>query len=150
MGKIEMKEMKEMEEEEEEEEEEEIIQNEEPLQPINDVFKKLVLNTKKTLYKNIILAPSLNTKNAQDNKLLVLYLKKLTSIHLLCLDVQYRILSDEELNKVLKKYPNEARIAIKDMIKWLMIFFSKNNLVDILPYTDYLETQLHRHPLVQK
>lgn len=132
------------------EEEEEDIRNEEPLHPIESEFKNLVLLIKKKLYKNIIFGPTLHTKEAQDNKLLVIYLKKLTSLHLLCNRIQYNPLSDAEINTILKEYPAETRPIIKRLIHWITTFFNKNNVVDILPYTDYLETHLHRHPLLQK
>ena len=137
------------EEEEEEEEEEDIIQNEEPLQPIDSMFNDLVLNTKKSLYKNIVLGPPLNTKKAQDNKLLVSYLQKLTSLRRLCLYVQYHTLSEKNLNKLIEEYPNETRNMIKILVQWLAVFFNKNNAGDIIRCVDPLKRKLFSHPLVQ-
>lgn len=139
----------EREKEEEEEEEEDTLQNEESLPQIDSTFNKLVLLIKKTLYKNIVLSPPLNTKKAQDNKLLVSYLEKLSSLHKLCLHVQYYTLSEKKLNEIVEKYPNETRNMIKTLIKWLMTFFSRNNISDIMPYTHYLENKLYYYPLVQ-
>jgi hypothetical protein len=136
-------------EEEEEEEEEEIIQNEEPLQPIDPTFKNLVLQTKKTLYKNIVLSPPLNTKKAQDNKLLISYLQKLTFLRKLCLHVQYHTITKKGLNKIIANYPDETHHMIKTLVQWLRIFFNKNNMATIIPVKDYLENKLYYHSLTQ-
>ena len=137
------------EEEEEEEEEEEIIQNEEPLPPIDPTFKNLLLQTKKTLYKNIVLSPPLNTKKAQDNKLLISYLQKLIFLRKLCLHVQYHTITKKELNRIIANYPNETHHMIKMLVQWLRIFFNKNNMATIIPVKDYLENKLYYHSLTQ-
>ncbi len=140
---------KERNEEEEEEEEEEIIQNEEPLQPIDSTFTTLVLNIKIALYNNIIMSPPLNTKEAQDNRLLVSYLNKLTSLRDLCLDIQYHALNEEKLNEIIKDQPTETRDMIKALVQWLIVFFNKNNIVDIIPVRDYIKNKLYYHSLVR-
>jgi len=138
-------------EEEEEEEEEETLQNEEPLPPIDPTFTDLVLKIKIALYDNIIMSPPLNTKEAQDNGLLVSYLEKLRSLRILCLNVQYHTLSEKELNKMIEiaKYPNETKDMIKALVQWLNIFFNKNNVVDIIPVRDYIKNKLYYHSLVR-
>jgi hypothetical protein len=132
------------------EEEEEIINNETAFDDIQPTFKELVLNTKRQLYDCIIKGPSIDSIAAQDNRLLIEYLTKLNLVYQLCKVLNTSDVSPAKIEKKISSFPMETRDIIKQLMAWLISFSNKNEYVDMIPYNDYLEVQLIRHPFVQK
>lgn len=132
------------------EEDEEFIYNESQFEDLQSDFKFLVLNTKRQLYDCIIKAPSINSKEAQDNRLLIEYITKLNILYQLCKALNTSTVSMKNIETKLFKFPIETRDNIKQLILWLSTFLSTNRCVDTIPYNDYLEIQLIRHPFLQK
>lgn len=116
--------------------------NETPIPDIQPTFKKLVLNAKGSLYDCIIKGPPITSNKAQDNTLLIAYLRKLNKLHICCKTIGANI--------DLLTFPIQSRDAIKELLLWLTDFSNKNEYVDIIPYYDYLEVQLIRYPFNRK
>ena len=56
----------------------------------------------------------------------------------------------EYLQKQLLSFPYQTRPMISELVHWIIVFFSKNQYVDTIPYTDYLDVHFRKHPLLQK
>ena len=136
--------------EEEEEEEEEEIYNDIPFEPVAPDCKKLVLETKRTLYNSIIFGPELTSEDAQSNELLLIYLKKMMKLYQICITIENQTITEDKLQKQLMTFPMETRNIISQLINWITVFFRKNQYVDTIPYIDYLDVHFRKHPLLQK
>jgi|UniRef100_A0A6C0BFS4 hypothetical protein len=136
--------------EEEEEKEEDDMYNDAPFEPISPDCKKLVLEVKRTLYNSIIFGPDLQSEEAQSNKLLLKYLKKMMKLYEICEIIENDTVTEEEIQKQLMTFPMKTRNIISQLINWITIFFRKNQYVDTIPYIDYLDIHFRKHPLLQK
>ncbi len=112
---------------------------------VDDEFRKKVLTAKRSLYKNIVLAPELGTKNAQNNQLLNDYVAKLNKIYILALNAK----SGRFVEGELATFPSGARDSIKDMIDCIITYFKKNNVPDTIPYEHYIRRMLHEYQFDQ-
>jgi hypothetical protein len=130
----------------EEEYNDEEVMNETPPQGVDDEFKKKVRVAKRSLYQNIVLAPQLGTKNAQNNQILNQYLNKLNSLYVMAINAQSGRFVEGELSS----FPAPTQAAIKDMIHAIMKSFKENNVPDVIPYADYIKKMLHEYQFLQK
>ena len=137
-------------EEKEELEEEEDQYNNTPFISISPECKKLVLQVKYRLYNRIIFGPVLESKKAQSNDLLLIYLKKMMRLYRLCVAIQNETMTEDIIEKKLLTFPIETRDIIRQLLQWITAFFAKNQYVDTIPILDYLDVHFHRHPLLQK
>jgi hypothetical protein len=124
----------------------EIIMNETSPQGVNEEFKKKVRSAKRSLYQNIVLAPQLGTKNAQNNNILNIYLNKLNSLYVMAINAQSGRFVESELST----FPSQSQAPIKDMIHIIITFFRENNVPDTIPHTDYIRKMLHEYQFLQK
>ena len=122
--------------------------NEAAFTGINLEFKNLVQNAKLQLYTSIVEGPPITSVDAQDNTLLIKYLKKSNRLCNMC--TRLYALSDQRLKKKLSTFPLQTHDAIKQLLNWLQAFYSNNKEVDTIPYRDYLDVQLKRYPCLQK
>ena len=123
----------------------EYIANEVPPASINDEFRNNVLNIKHILYDNTVLSPNLGTPSAQDNKLITDYLKNINQVYILCLNAQKGIVNEEDL----KRIPEKARGALKNVLNWIADYFRKNRAPDTIPYEDYINKSFKEYQFVQ-
>ena len=107
---------------EEEYDDDEIIMNETAPQGVNEEFKKKVRSAKRSLYQNIVLAPQLRTKNAQNNNILNIYLNKLNALYVMAINAQSGRFVESELST----FPSQSQAPIKDMIHIIITFFNFN------------------------
>jgi hypothetical protein len=136
--------------EEEEEKEENDMYNDTPFEQISSDCKKLVLQVKRELYTTIIFGPELKSKEAQSNELLLMYLKKMMNLYQICITIENQTITEEKLQKQLLSFPYQTRPMISELVHWISAFFRKNQYVDTIPYTDYLDVHFRKHPLLQK
>jgi len=129
----------------EEYEDDEYEQNDTPPPPLDEQFIKNVLNIKHNLYDDIILSPSLGTKEAQDNALVEKYIKQLNNVYVLTINAKKGIIDESNLTQ----YTPETREQIKSILLWISDFFKKNHISDTIPYENYLHNMLHIYPFVQ-
>jgi len=139
-----------MKEEEIQEEEEEEEYNDMPFEPVSPECKRLVLQVKHQLYQCIIFGPTLESKRAQSNDLLLMYLKKIMKLSQLCKSVQMQTMAEDVIQKKLLTFPIQVRDIIHQLLNWITVFFHKNQYVDTIPYIDYLDVHFHTYPLLQK
>lgn len=132
------------------EEDEEFIYNESQFDNLQSTFKNLVLLTKRQLYDCIIKAPAITSKEAQDNRLLIEYITKLNILYQMCNALHTGDVTMKKIESKLFKFPIDTHATIKELMIWLSTFENKNRYVDTIPYNDYLEIQLIRHPFLQK
>jgi hypothetical protein len=126
--------------------EEEYNDNEIPPEGVSEDFKKKVRLAKRSLYQNIVLAPRLGTKNAQDNQILNQYLNKLNSMYVLAINAQSGRFVEGELSS----FPAPTQAYIKDMVHAIIKSFKENNVPDVIPYRDYIRKMLHEYQFLQK
>lgn len=119
--------------------------NEIPPPDIDDDFKNNILNIKHIIYDNTILAPKLGTPNAQDNKLINLYLKNINQVYVICLKAQKGLVDSNDLTTI----PEKAREPLKIVINWLTDFFKKNRAPDTIPYENYINKSFHEYQFNQ-
>jgi hypothetical protein len=124
--------------------------NEAAFAGIQPTFKNLVKMTKQQLYTCIVKGPPITSKTAQDNRLLIEYLTKLNALYQMCQSVNTGTPNPQTLEKKLSTFPLQTQNAIKELLGWLTVFFSKNKYVDTIPYSDYLDIQLKVYPYLQK
>lgn len=124
--------------------------NDTPFADVQQPFRDLVRNAKVQLYTCIIKGPPITSKEAQDNTLLLDYLAGLNRLYQLCDGVNTHTLTAAKKEKILTTFPLQTHQPIKDLLDWLTDFFNKNQYVDTIPYSDYLEVQLRRYPFLQK
>jgi hypothetical protein len=124
---------------------EEYIINEVPPPDINDEFRKNILGIKHILYDNTVLSANLGTDRAQDNNLLVDYLRNINQVYILCLNAQKGIVNEEDL----KKIPEGVRNKVKSVLNWLADYFRKNRAPDTIPYEDYINKSFREYQFVQ-
>jgi hypothetical protein len=136
--------------EEEEEKEEDDIYNDVPFKDISPDCKKLVLEVKRKLYNSIIFGPDLKSKDAQNNDLLLIYLKMMMKLYQICIVNQNQTVKEDKLQKQLLVFPMETRDIIFQLVNWESNFFRTNQYVDTIPYTDYFDIHFRKHPLLQK
>ena len=117
---------------------------------VEPTFKELVRTTKNQLYACIVRGPSITSKKAQDNTLLIYYIRKLNDVYQLCKVLHTNTSSSAIIQKKLSTFPLQAQDSIQKLISWLIDFYHKNQYVDSIPYNDYLEVQLKRYPFLQK
>ena len=127
------------------EEDEEYEQNDTPPPPLDEEFIKSVLNIKHNLYDDIILSPSLGTKEAQDNRLIEKYIKQLNNVYVLTINAKKGVIDESNLSR----YTPKTREQIKNMLIWISEFFKKNHINDKIPYENYLHNMLHVYPFIQ-
>lgn len=128
----------------------EYLQNDVPPLHVNDDFRVKVLDVKHSLYNNIVLSPELGTKEAQDSKVLNEYLDKINRVYILSLDAQLKSTSlSNNIDDELKVFPSDSRDSIKDVLVWITDYFSKNNIPDTIPYTDYIYKSFHEYQFIQ-
>jgi uncharacterized membrane protein YheB (UPF0754 family) len=123
---------------------EDSILNDEPPLDIDDNFKKNVLNLKHEIYENTVLSPVLGTKEAQNNKVLEDYLENINNVYILSKNAQ-----KGEISNNLNQFPKETRELINNLLIWIADYSKNNQVVDTIPYVDYIQKSFKEHPFVQ-
>ena len=127
--------------------EEEYPQNEDPPPAINQEFKDIILEVKHKLYETTVLAPELETPEAQSNEVLQKYMNNLNSVYVMAINAQSgNILGNEQR---INNFPPETREVITRTLNLIADYFSKNNVPDTIPYSDFIRNSLHVYPFVQ-
>jgi hypothetical protein len=121
------------------------MQNDTPPPLLDEQFIKNILEMKHNLYDDIILSPSLGTKEAQDNILVEKYIKQLNNVYILTINAKKGIINESSLTQ----YTPKTREHIKNILVWISDFFKKNHINDTIPYENYLHNMLHVYPFVQ-
>ena len=125
----------------------EYTENEVPPPAINQEFIDNILEVKHKLYETTVLAPELETPEAQSNEVLQKYMNNLNSVYVMAINAQSgRILGNEQR---INNFPPETREAITRMLKWIADYFSKNGVPDTIPYSDFIRKSLHEYQFVQ-
>lgn len=117
-----------------------------PIPEVSDEFRKKVLSLKHSLYDNTVLAPKLGTEDAQSNRVLDNYVKKINKIYRLSLGAQKGLVAKEA---TLEEFPVATRDHIRWMLRWIADFFPKNSVVKTIPYEDFLRNSFHVYPFIQ-
>ena len=117
-----------------------------PIPEVSDDFRKKVLTLKHSLYDNTVLAPELGTIDAQSNKVLDKYVKKINKIYRLSLGAQKGLVAKES---TLEEFPAATRENIRWVLRWIADFFPKNSVVKTIPYEDFLRNSFHVYPFNQ-
>jgi hypothetical protein len=130
---------------ESDEEDDEYVQNDTPPPDLDEQFMKNILEMKHKLYDDIILSPSLGTKEAQDNTLIEKYIKQLNNVYILTINAKKGILDESSLTQ----YTPKTREQIKNILVWISDFFKRNHISDTIPYDNYLHNMFHVYPFVQ-
>ena len=128
-------------------EEDEYVQNEEPLEKLSDDFINHVKNVKNSLHDNTVMSAKLGTAEAQDDSLRDEYLNHVNKVYILAIKAQ----KDTNIHnsKMINTFPEKSRDIIKQALKWIEDYFSKNQQHDTVPYESYLTEQLHVYPFSQ-
>lgn len=133
-----------------EEEEEDEYYNDTPFESVSEECKDIVLKVKRQLYKSIIYGPDLQSKEAQNNALIIIYSTKLRDIYVICEEILNQTNTEEKLQEKIMKFPPETRDAISKLIHYIDKFFRTNQLVETIPYIDYLHVHFRIYPFLQK
>lgn len=112
---------------------------------IDEDFRKRLLKAKHRLYHAIIFAPSLGTKEAHDNRLLQVYLRKLNAFYVLAVRAQDAPIEDTQL----LIFPKSTRPIIKEVLDWITVYFQKNSIPHTIPYEQCIKANLHTYQFMQ-
>jgi hypothetical protein len=113
---------------------------------IDDKFRNLVIDTKRNLYDNIIFSGKNETKESQDNKLLIVYLNELDKLLNLCNIVKNKP-NNIAYKELIEQFPEKSRSSIYELCDY--IYNKKyNNVSEYILYNDYLIKSLHEYPYV--
>jgi len=127
--------------------EEEYPQNEDPPPAINQEFKDIILEVKHKLYETTVLAPELETPEAQSNEVLQKYMNNLNSVYVMAINAKTgKIIGNEQK---INNFPPETREMITRMLNLIADYFSKNTVPDTIPYSDFIENSLRIYPFEQ-
>ncbi len=122
------------------------IMNQDVLPEINPDFRKSVLNTKHSLYENIVISGKEGTPLAQDNTLINKYLKNVNNVYILSLNMTKNSQQDiPDLNS----FPEGVRESLRITLEWIKKYFSENTIPETIPYQDYIQKSFHEYPYVQ-
>ena len=125
----------------------EYTENEVPPPAINQEFIDNILEVKHKLYETTVLAPELETPEAQSNEVLQKYMNNLNSVYVMAINAQSgNMLGNEQR---INNFPPETREVITRTLKWIADFFSKNTVSDTIPYSDFIRKSLHEYQFVQ-
>ncbi len=113
---------------------------------LDPIFCDNVHKLKWHTYQNIVFKPELETPQAQDNTLIKKYVNTIRKMYILTLNAQ----KGHNKNVDLKEFPNEVREEIQNLLDWIADFFSKNELYQTIPYSDYLMISFQVYPFIQK
>ena len=127
------------------ENDDEYEQNEISPPEIDDKFKSNILNIKHMLYENSILSPELGTSSAQSLHSLQNYLKDINQVYILSLNAQNGVINESDING----FPENVRESIRILLNWLVVYFKKNQIHDIIPYEDYIRKSFKEYQFVQ-
>ena len=128
-------------------EDEDYTQNEVPPPAVDQQFINNILEVKHKLYDSTVLAPELETPEAQSNKVLQEYLNNLNSVYVMAINAQTgNTLGNEQR---IHNFPPETREAITQTLNGIAEYFSKNTVPDTIPYSDFIRNTLHTYPFVQ-
>jgi hypothetical protein len=128
-------------------EDEDYTQNEVPPPAIDQQFIDNILEVKHKLYDATVLAPELETPEAQSNQVLQKYLNSLNSVYVMAINAQSgNTLGNEQR---INNFPPETREAITRTLQGVADFFNKNTVPDTIPYSDFIRNALHTYPFVQ-
>ena len=125
----------------------EYTENEFPPPAINQEFIDNILEVKHKLYETTVLAPELETPEAQSNEVLQKYMNNLNSVYVMAINAQSgRIIGNEQR---INNFPPETREVITRTLNLIADYFSKNNVPDTIPYSDFIRKSLHEYQFVQ-
>lgn len=116
--------------------EEEYMQNEIPPSDVDDKFREVILDAKRSLNTKIINGPELGTRESQSIKLVNNYINALNHLYVLSLDAQRGINVINEKN--LSIFPVETKDKIELALQYITDYFKKLNIVDKIPYEHYI------------
>ena len=120
-------------------------QNEIASPQLDEQFIKNVLAIKESLYKDIILSPPLETKDAQDIKLIEIYIIELNNV----LNLTNKAKKGKIDETTLTKYTPQTQEQIKNILVWASTFFNNKHINDTTPYEHYIYTMFHTYPFLQ-
>jgi hypothetical protein len=120
-------------------------QNEIASPQLDEQFIKNVLAIKESLYKDIILSPPLETKDAQDIKLIEIYIIELNNV----LNLTNKAKKGKIDETTLTKYTPQTQEQIKKILVWASTFFNNKHINDTTPYEHYIYTMFHTYPFLQ-
>ncbi len=112
---------------------------------LDEQFIKNVLAIKESLYKDIILSPPLETKDAQDVKLIEIYIIELNNV----LNLTNKAKKGKIDETTLTKYTPHTQEQIKNILVWASTFFNNKHINDTIPYEHYIYTMFHTYPFLQ-
>jgi hypothetical protein len=116
--------------------EEEYEQNEIPPPGVEDEFRNAMLDAKKSLNFTIIDGPELETRNAQDIKLVNKYVNTLNKLYILSIDAQKGI--DVVNVKNMDAFPADSREKVKIALNFITDYFKNLSVADRIPYENYI------------
>ena len=120
-------------------------QNDAPLPGIDPVFSKQVHDVKHSIYSSNVLSGNAEDDDTQNTQRLDNYLKDINNVYIMTIICQ----NGKKNANDLSRFPLNTRDAIRTMLEWVEMFFSKNTIPDIIPYQHYIRNHFHVYPYVQ-
>ena len=130
---------------------EEMPQNETPLPPVDEQFKNILTDCKRSIYMGIVFSQPEDTNAAQDMYLLDQYLRSLSALYGILNSLPtLQIDSIDWSKQPWLAIPESAHEKTRSALLWYREYLNRNNRsIDRIPYTDYISNVLHRHPYSQ-
>ena len=123
-------------------------ENDEKLKnPVRDKLYKKIIQLKKEIYNSIIFTPNLDTKNAQNPRLIQVYLNNLNTLYKIMYDISN---GNYIYNKhVISTFPINTHGIINETINEIIAFFKQNQIHDTTPLSDFIVRYMKETPFIQ-
>ncbi len=108
-------------------------------------FKKTIINAKHKLYDANVHSENVPNDMKQDIALLDKYRDNLHKFYIYSVNLQKR--QSEAVD--ISIFPEETQDSIKLALNMVKDFFSKNSIPETIPYSNFIENALYRHPFNQ-
>jgi hypothetical protein len=131
--------------------EDEPIRNDTPLTPVDEQFKNILTDCKRSIYMGIVFAQPEESPEAQDTQLLDKYLQSLSALYAIMNSLpNLPVESIDWSAQPWSVIPQGAYDKTQAALLWYKNYLQKNNRsIDKIPYRDYISNVLHVHPYSQ-
>ena len=124
--------------------------NEMPIPDIDIVFRKDMLDCKKSIYTAVVFSLPENSNTAQEPDLLIKYIKLIQILYSLFLPQNISNVNPNNIpwtNDQWNKFPQDTHKPIETVLAWYKNFLKKNqNSADHIPYQHYISQNLITYP----
>jgi hypothetical protein len=130
------------------------IENNAPIPELDETFTNTLLRAKNNIYEAVMYTPEAGSDTAQDNNLINLYIIQLNNFYNI-VRLSTTAKDEQELNnlrnsiQILPKRNvlnnEDIHEQVQSIVDWVYNYFKTNSPRDTIPYSYYIDSNLHIH-----